>query len=475
MIIEKGYWNYYISFQTKSYEEAISDVLNHANCITTISNQDDRLVSPLFSAEEMPELKNEQFEDLINDINTSLYEMANASRQIFHDSKTEELFFVSLAPIKIISNGKTYYCPIYVTIFKPGYCVAKLEVPLEGVDCSETFETFPLTKWFDYMEAFDVANNEYIKLLQDEEYISDFANVLFEYIDTIFEESSNNFSSKHICLDTIVINDDKNQIKECVESKSKIYNQFFHLMCPEEFGRIISKIRFDELIRDSKTEYNGINCIRGQKGRLIFYAKPDEYHAALGFDEDIDDKTRHIEQSISNTFDLSIEIALLRKYMAVDLYDYSNTTFAEHNIRRNISAYYVTRNYFEDMLEFAPLLCNRMYDEALKVVCINEDEILEKVRGLEYLESTASKRREENNSRIIGRLSLIAVLLLGLPAINETGAIIRSLFRTTVDIIPFFTVTGIAIILWLISIVLVSMEVNKINKDYESFYFKSKK
>lgn len=474
MIIENGYWNYYISFRTPSSNEAIKAATEKSDYIIAIASGSDLIVSShLWQTVKDSELykKDYSFQKCWDDSIEAVTSNSMAANTFFYRSKTIEVFSASIMPLKVnYRNGSYYYCPVIITVFANGYGVMKLAMPLHNVDCGNSFEKYPIKSWFKSVEQCrcdtDSINFSSSEVFDD---VIGIRTIMEESLNNTFGEIKYDLGRNYYAFDTIVISDENGDIGRLKQNtKDKRYNEIYHLACPEFFGKQLSRDAFNEFWQNKHGDINGIEYISGNPGRLVLFADPTQI-VRSDRKEPVYDYLAYLHSAVSFAFDLAISIAINQKMNEADLYNISSSNLKMHKIRSYIANYYYIKNYYDDLVESAPSTVKEIHKVAKDNIDQYGTSVMDKIKLYEYLEEMASRRRQLTISSYIGIISLFAVVLFGLPSIEDGCRIIGSLLPQGISLFPVLSINALAFVIWLVILILMSVIVLAINKKYRKY------
>lgn len=492
MLIQKGYWNYYLAFRIENYQTHIlemekkkdfsgliafiadDNVLKNINIEellkqrrTDVQKSKEMLTGDesyeklydLYKTDKLPEyffdfdcsmndLLNKQIEE-----NISQVQFANHGyHQVLHSFGEGKCSYYVLMPLKIyFSDWKYEYCLVYIQLLTNGNGVIKLEVPLENIP-AEFFYNYPMRRWFSYIKVWDPLfsnseDNSYKIVMSDSEGIQDVITTLTNYVKNIFSESivdENRFTGFETfvlseCSDCDIINANKNN-ERCLK-------EIYHFIFPENFSCTPNKEELRQFWNESHFNANGIHIIKGNQARLIMYANVSELMHQNGRNT-VECKNSYLQASIAGTFDPFIILALAQKDNEISIYRMSEHD--RHAINKNMTQYYANANYLDGMLIDAPKHGIDFYHEVQKILnnfSVDFQEMLERMRHIEEYEKL---RLNEKQTTLLNRFTLIFTVLFGLPLIQDTLYLLKQVFNMEKDIIPIITISQVSFLIWVL-------------------------
>lgn len=486
MKIDQGYWNYYLTFAIKDYDKFTRHLLkrkvghlstaivqggklyNNSYIKTILENRRRILLSigepfdvqseenkKRYVKNELPEFYydfsnedglNDSLENVIDIAEAEIKAISESNRKIYRLHTNSGSIILSLLPIKIyVDELEFIYARVYVVILESGIGVIKLSAELKNVDTT-CLSTYPMKKWYKYIKLWK--DNEFKIVYSDTEDISDIRFSLQEYIDELLGKHLVH-SDKMLAYETFIVDKKDIYIKENGVNKEN-YEDLFYFANPQSFAARPNEKEIKAFFDNNKGDINGVQYIKGDVCRTIFYANLDDFVEQFSEDK-VEDKMAYFQSSLQQSYDFALILALCNRENERRLYEASLKNL--NNTQINMVKYLNSKNKQDDFLEMAPIACIKYKDlieESLDRALVD---VSKRVDRLRYIE-TATK--EQLNKKVVALISVatfIITVIFGLPAINQTLMIIRMVLFSEGDILEEITTGEISLIIWLILVV----------------------
>lgn len=506
MVIESGFWNYYMSFRIENNKKFFQNL--HKKDINFImgfvkegkvyveqaawedyfekrrmqmkpilerreqESWDELTEQEMYVNDELPEYyfdflqANGTFVDKLEVVfNEEISEIRECNcaaigmtKEI--NSKCWKIF--SLMPLKIEKRPFEYeYCPVHLYLFENGYAVIKTSIRLEMVD-SAAVSTYPVHSWFGDVKVcesvFLQKDSKEYKICKNisgnEHQIFFVTNILQRYIDRIFADDLLH-KGYYFCYETFVIAKIFNgrQIWE-IPSKGSIQekSELYHLANPEEFLSIVTSERWNEFWKKSYQYFGGFDWVKGHNCRLIIStdmeALKSRYHRL-----EIKDEISYLEASLQRSFDFFLVLALCQKDGEIYLSRVSQETI--HDIDRQIAKYNQDRIFLASFLDTVPYNVKVFYS----MICeMNKTPFIDTKTKLQHMKQIDDYQRNlllERRTLLAELVALIGTILFGLPMLYDTLCILRNVLLKIGIYLSVSAVENSAIYLWLVLILII--------------------
>ena len=490
MLINSGYWNYYLAFRIKDYAKHIEEIKRKNNfsgmlayitddTVLTNINTDDLLrerkaniikaqnelsgnesyeaLYELYQADKLPEYFFD-YDNSLNDLlekkiadSISRVRFANHGyQQILHSFGKGKCEYYVLMPLKVYFTDSDYeYCLVYIQLLTSGNGIIKLEIPLKNIS-TETFCYYPMRRWFSYIKVWaplftNGAKEGYKIVLCDSCGIQDITTTLINYVHNIFPESIVD-KDRFTGFETFVLSDFWGYEKHDIKNNEQALSELYHFVFPEDHLCTPDIGDLKQFWEEAHFNINGIDFVKGYRARLIVYADVPEMMRQKGRN-DIEDKNSYLQATITGTFDPFIVLALAQKDNEISIFRMSEQT--KHAISRNMIQYYANANYLDSMLLAAPKNGIDFYNEVQKMFNNFSGDFIKMLERMQRIEDYEKIRLKEKQTTLLNRLTLIFTVLFGLPLIQDTLSMVREVFGISRDLIPIITMKHISFVVWL--------------------------
>lgn len=508
MIIQNGYWNYYLAFRIKNYSTHLKEidvekvksgiiayigddsVLKNTAIDNIMQERREEVVKQRgkFGKSNLEELhqmyiNNElaecyfDFDDDMNDqlenaIEANINQMIlvrNGYTQMTDVFGTGKCGYYILMPIKVyLSEWNSVYCPVSIQLLTNGNGVIKLQIPLQNVD-TKLLSNYPLRRWFFNIKIweslYEIGGEQCYKILYgDTEGIDDIVIALQTYVRNFFPQSLVD-GDRFMGMETFVITEcDKYSLSKLSLRDRDVVEQMYRFAYPENFAMIPNQDDLNVFWENAHFDASGIQVVCGDRGRLIMYADVDALMKMHNRNY-VESKNQYLNNSIAATFDLYILLALAQKDNEMTIYWLSDQD--RHTINSMMVQYYANANYLDSLLAIAPKHGKIFYNRVKNMLdsCIVDfNEMLHRMQNIELYEKS---RLEERQTISLNRVTLIFTVFFGLPLIQETMTTIKSILGVQKDLIPKINCGQFSMIIWgVLLVVLLAEEIDR-NAEYE--------
>lgn len=441
MIIDQGYWNYYLTFQIKNNKNISQYIKNNDDLLVTsliTKNEDiyNKKIDLVFASDRVAN-KLKRFVDAnINEIS----ELKKAGKTIHRTSKIENCIFLSSMPIKIyLTDLNFYFGQIYIIIFENGTGVLKLSTKLNNIDASP-FSTYPIKKWYQYIKIWN--NMTFQKLEYDGDGIDDIRYALDNYLSRIFGDNLLSHN-RMLAFETFTLNK-LQQDSYNIFSKNNELDDLFHLANPVSFAENKTSSELKNFWRNDHSSIGGVDYIKSNSCRLIFFADLNKFAQQFSYSE-VDDKASYFQTSIQRTYDFTILLALCIKYNEICVYTKAMENQYNTLNKRQLLA---DQLYFEDWFTMSPVKCREYYSIVKDCLENSITSMNDKLERLKIIDNIIEEENRMKKAKLTRVITFIATVVFGLPAINETITIIKNVIFYSKDYIPFCTANQLSIVLW---------------------------
>ena len=489
MIINKGYWNYYLSFRT-SEGIKIGEDSSKMNALNVVASSSDgslkeyewvkkylsqrhkryseeienKYYHKWTKEEELIKYKSnylpEYYYDFkkengtfIDRLDKSIYyskaevvELVKAFYIVIQRPIGKDYMVLSLMPLKVYLNDNHFeYCPVYIYLLSNGYGIIKISVPIINKDSS--FATsVPIKNWT-YMTK--IWGN-YVKESQGSQYVIidhkfPFTHAAQAIVKHVFNEyllCDDYFSG----FETFVLTEVNGiQLDSLKKSSLDIQKDLYHLANPKDFLiQDFSDKDWDNFWQKNHTNIGGIDFIKSEECRIIMAGQKTMQDF---FNRKVINPNLYFEISMQRTYDSILTIALCQKDNEIYLYRSSQNDI--DNVNKYIVEYDFNQNFFEDFLDSAPYNARKFYQLMNDIIQISFVDISKKIERLTYINSYKRIYLEERRTELSEYLAMLGTIVFGLPLINDTLTIFHSAIIRDYDLIPLLTTEQIAVAAWL--------------------------
>lgn len=443
MVIENGFWNYYLVFRLESYDKATANIISGKTMkgVAAFAWNNRLLESPDFLKIE------EQLVEAVDAQKGNILEVNKAFGRLFGQEHNVENFVLALMPLKMyFSETEFIYCPVYITLLKNGWGIIKLAVELKHIDVVEVSH-FPMKRWFGKIQIWTPTDNgRYETVVHEGATITDLIQVLQQTVYKIFDKNLKD-RNRFTGFETFVISETSNpdMIQQSKMNEAGL-KDIFRFANPEDFAAHMSKDQLYQWWNESHCEIGGVNVIKGGRCRMILYADVEEF-IKLRPQRNVQDRNEYLELSMERTFDPFLFLALCQKDNEIYVYEASKGDL--HRVYSNMATYSRNENYFEDFLARSPKNGRKFYEAVREILKDSFVDVEIKLERLKYIESYEKELLNEKRTLMAELLSIIFGVLFGLPPIHDTIELIRNMFATGKDMVPYLTVDGAAFLVWI--------------------------
>lgn len=363
---------------------------------------------------------------------------------------------LSLIPIKMSFSDTGYiYCPIDVIVHNSGLCMLTFSAKLLDVDADD-FSCIPLKRWYDSIRVYDTILSDSSINNVDSKFkiigvskkthgeISDIVDVLMEYIKHLFDHYLSEQRS-YTCFESILIEQADVDIKN--KNDNRIVGILNNILYPIHSFENNNDLDMQFAMGNSLNLY-GLKFFKGFPARLVVMDH--------GYLENVQNKTaQDINRFFKANFELYVFIALCKK--EVETATYTQSFEKKNSVIENIIKYNSDLVLLEDIM-YASSYSKRLFYQYVNDIIENTFEnYSEKIKRLELIENSKKELRNRRISSLLQIITLIFTAMFGLPAITQTIKIIRSLFDTKQDLIPFFSVSLLSVVIWALILFVISV------------------
>lgn len=496
MIIQKGYWNYYLAFRIDDVPKLVIDatvtddlpglvaIVNDngvfqkslieemlrerkqamAECHKSLTGKEtlEELYS-LYDANKLPEcffdFDPESGCDLLEiKINDSIGYVETAHQgylQTLFAHGNYKSFNLVLMPIKLYYSERRFvYCPIYIKLFNNGNGVLKLSAPLNSI-ATDVFCTFPQQPWYYQIKAWGdlvapPGGNRYKIIDCKLGGVQDIVQALIRNLENLFSRRLV-MHERYVGFETFVLSKctySNKELVHCETNDTKFLRQLYNFARPDDFAIVPDSESLKQFWKEAHKNINGIHVVSGHPCRMLLYADvPDMVRRYKRADE-VADINDYFQTSISASFDHFISLALAQRDNKMLVYD---TAFRDrHAINKAMVQYYDDSNYLERILISSPRHGITLYREVQKILNDTLDDFHDMLARLQYIETYEKTKLDEERTRLLDRFTMLFTVLFGLPLVYETLSVIKRAFFATSDIVPLLTVEHFSLIIWVI-------------------------
>lgn len=492
MLIDEGYWNYYLTFRIENYEKhlieiekkkefsgiiafvagenvlvnkEVEDLLEDRKrqmreCLSTL--QEDETIEKLhelYKSDSLPEYYfdfDRELQDLLDkQIEESISQVrfiSHAYGQVLHTFGEGKTSYYALMPLKMyLTEWEFVYCRVYIQLLRNGIGVIKLEVPLKSV-LAEDVSNYPMKRWFSYIKVWDAlfsvdGDRRYKIVAGETEGVQDITQILINYVKNIFSESIVD-QDRFTGFETFIISKSSNcDIINTSKSNEKSLRQIYHFAFPEDFALEPCKEELRQFWDSAHFNASGVHVIKGDCGRLVMYADVSQL---LQRNErgNVEDRNDYLQASVTGTFEPFLVLALAQKDNEISIYRIAEKD--NHIINKSMVQYYGNANYLEGMLMDAPKHGVHFYREVRKMLDDYPVDFRKMLDRMQRIEEYEKLNLNEKQNNLLNRFTLLFTVLFGLPLIQDTLNILKLACGIQYDFIPAITVSQVSFVLWLI-------------------------
>lgn len=500
LLIQEGYWNLYMPFHIQSNEQLFRNLAANNSIKGVIGGTMDDIIfknnrikdffetRKLAIAHNGKDHKNKELEpergfsnkegrvvdSLLEACEYSLEEVADII-QVFNmltqNINKEKWMAIALMPLEIkMDNIHCDYCPLYIYLFENGYGVIRTSIRMVNIE-SSIVSTYPMGKWFEEVKMWqpltEKQENKYIEEYRHVECANalSITNLFQQIIENIF---NGNLLEKNmlICFETFTIAKAQSKpiwdinTRGTEEERSAIYS----LANPEEimYGHIENK-KWKEFWEYNHSTVNGIEIIHGNPCRAILFGDKRLLEVQ---EEKIENLGGYFNLSISKTFEMFLIIALCQKDS--ELYLYQVFENDQYSIDKEMVKFNLNQNFFDGFLDVAPINAKKIYYIIKEINSKVFSDVNIRVNRIQEINTYQRSVFLDKKTYILEVVALVASVLFGLPMINDTIQIIRSLFLPNGDWIEG-NVTGIiSFLIWSLLIITVFGHLLGARKEYSN-------
>ena len=465
MIINEGYWNYYMAFQVKSRADVLRSIQE--------DRYNDFVVASFMDNQVFVNINYGNNEDIniqsyIGKYMTVLQNTGEAV-SIVHGKELNQKTTISLMSPMVMKfiNGSEILCPIFMYLVNTGLGILKIRVPLDEMN-AEVLKTLPLEKWYKSVSLVHINDNRIDYEVCDEKnnYVDDIVSLLRKMINTTF---SGHLVSEHknLCFENFVLYNTSNPNILSKSFKSEELRELYHVCFPENYLEFPSNSKVNDFWNTSHCDIGGIDFVSGVPGRMLIFSDVDKL---LNFHKrkEINDKLEYFENSLQFSFDWPICIALWKKINEINFFDSSENNY--HKINYNNAVYNLRENELDSMLDLCPLNCKKVYQFIYNILTQSLNSFNNRVERLLMLENYAKERFNEKRTLIFESIAFLGTAIFGLPAIFETVGLVRiTIFPFTGDMVKGITINEISLGIWGVIIVIFGYRLFRNYQQYKSY------
>lgn len=517
MIIEKGYWNYYMSFHLADNKKLFYDIMQNKYSDSVIGVALDNEILENASFKEYFEERRKTMTQTIAQKHSEKWD-ENTEKQLYFENKLPEYYFdfteiegqwkdtlelawkenvaeiheinkvfncmigeinkgrwtcMALMPLKIELKPFIYeYCSVFIYLFENGYGVIKISIKLSDVE-SSSISAYPMKTWFGEVKAWqplmDSCSEKEFKIYKDvsnKKSISIITYILQNFVYRLF--SGNLLDKKRFsCFETFVIAAMKPKQLWEINNKGSIAEkaELYSLANPENFMVQITSERWYEFWKKSYLNLNGFDMLTGNNCRLIISIDSEmlkkTYHR-----ENIVDFNSYLQVSLQRSFDLFLTIPLCQKDSEFYLYRVSEMNM--HSLDKEIAIYNANQNFFEGFLDVVSYNARVFYFIIKEINDKSFPNVNTRIERLKQIETYQGNIFTEKKTLLLEVVALIASILFGLPMIYETMSILRAVFLPPGDLVTGEIIRILSVSIWLSIILIMSIYLRIAYKKYRT-------
>lgn len=413
MIIEQGYWNYFIAFQLDSMRAMTKCVkrgkLNRS--VLAICQEEHYNINPLFDNNPLEEL-NDYIDNNINVLKDTVDNVIHIHGKQLQDNA---IFALTVPIVMTTMQNKDIVCPTMLYLLSSGLGVVKVRVPINSVD-SKCFASMPTKKWYKkvrlpqylkegagYVEA-DASNNSALE---------DFNELLFGIVITAFEGYIK--SKDQICcfenITLLKVKEPKIEGQEFRNNKGKLTQLFY---VKESCGHTFDK--FGETVNIC-----GKSIMSCRPARVITFGSIETIKECMQVEGTISD-IELLENCVQNSFDWTICLALWKKVNEIVCLMISAQKSA--NISKSIAKYNMIQHELDAMLDTSSYLIKKVYQLVIDNIEYEAGNNDYRIKRMGMIDDYGEKQSARFRSICFNLIMLFFTCLFGIPAIKETIFII---------------------------------------------------
>lgn len=492
MIIEEGYWNYYLAFRIENYQKHVQEMaeerlfdkviayVSDNESLVNVENEklfeerkniQNECISKLNGKEQIVDLRRmyenndlpEFFFDFDEFANDSLQEQIkecighvefvnSGYRQCFDYFGEGKCGFYVLMPLKIYySEWEFEYCPVYIQLLTNGNGLIKLQVPIKQEDAA-VFAAYPLKRWFSHIkiweELYKSDGEKAYKILAGEiEGVEDISNALMTYVQNLFPTTIVD-RNRFLGLETFVISKSSSpNILNINEKATKGLEELYYFVYPENFAIKPNEEELLSFWKENHCNISGVQAFFGDRDRIVMYDDVQEL-LVRNNRENVPSDNDYLQASIAASFDAFILLALAQKDNEMSIYRLAERD--RHTINRKMVQYNSNANYLDGILLNAPKHGKAFYEKTRDMLDDSMVDFRQMLERMQVIEEYEKLQLNEKQNASINKFTLMFTVLFGLPLINESLHLLKYIIGIYGDIVPIITIGHIALVIWLI-------------------------
>ncbi len=465
MIINEGYWNYYMAFQVRSHADILKCMQEGRYSEFVIASY---MAGDIVFNAHYEEPENKQLKSFIDEMIPVLEGTGEAVAAVHGEEIKKRTTISLMSPIKMKSvNGSELLCPIFMFLLNTGLGILKLRVPL--VDFSaECFQSMPLQKWYKEVSLVREPENLSVKVHIDEHNntVEDIVALMRHIIQNTFEGHLIS-ADRNLCYESLVLSK---------TSKPNILNKSFtpdelreiyHICYPENFLEFPNATKVREFWENDHKDIGGIDFVAGIPARLLIFADVDNL-IRVHNRTDCNNSLEYLENSMQFSYDWPICVALWKKINEMNLFNASDENY--HKVNFNNAVYNLKENELDAMLDLCPYNSKLVFGIVFESMDLSLNPFSNRVDRLLKLEQYAKERLEEKRNLIFETIAFVITAIFGLPAIRETLYILRNTFwNPGIDLISWMSVDGASVFIWMMIIISFIYRLLKSTIQYKAY------
>lgn len=472
MLIESGYWNYYLAFRIESYQKHLKEIHSMSENTGVLAYISDQTTLVKSTLQEMLENRKNGADMLEQAIQESIDQVRFfdfSYAKMLSGSGRGKCGYYVLMPLKLyVSDLEFTYCPVYIQLLTNGNGFIKLQVPLKNI-LSEKLSNYPIKKWYTQIEVWhellEKDGDKRYKILKDEMMgIEDIMYALQKYVQNFFSESIVD-RERFIALETVVIAESKNcDINKIGENDLDGIQQMYRLAYPENFAITPNEKELKEFWEKARFNANGVHVVCGERARLILYTDVEKMIKRNGRN-DILSKNTYLNNSMAATFDPYLLLAMAQKDNEMTIFRLVESD--RHTIKDRMKQYYANANYLDSIMLNVPKHGKIFYTKVRDMLDHSTADFKEMLQRIQNIEEYEKTRLTEKQNNSINRVTLIFTVLFGLPLIQETLLTVKTVLNVQRDLIPKVSTGQISFLIWILLIIALLVDIIERSLEYE--------
>ena len=449
MIINEGYWNYYMAFQVRSHADILKCMQEGRYSEFLIASY---MAGDIVFNVHYEEPENKQLKLFVDGMIPVLGGTGEAITAVFGDAINERTTISLMSPIKMRSvNGSETFCPIFMFLLNTGLGVLKLRVPLIEFPV-ERFQAMPLQKWYKEVTVARETENQSVKVQMEKENdtVDDIVALMRHIIQNTFKGHLIS-ADKNLCYESLVLSKTS---KPNILNKSFTQDELrevYHICYPENSLEFPNATKVREFWDNEHKDIGGIDFVTGVPARLLIFSDVDKLLKAHNR-TDCNNSLEYLENSMQFSYDWSICVALWKKLNEMNLFNASDGNY--HKVNFNNAVYNLRENELDAMLDLCPYNSQLVFGLVFENMGLSMNPFSNRVDRLLKLEQYAKERLEEKRNLIFEVIAFVITAIFGLPAIRETLYILRNTFwKPGIDLISWMSVDGAGVLVWILIII----------------------